>query len=500
MRKRPNATSTRYASLARDIERQIASGVLGPGDRLPSVRQACAMRGLSASTVFQAYYLLESRGLVHAVPRSGYFVATRATGAQLAEPPTSKPRSGCRVVDINDLVYDILGSVRTRDIVPLGSAFPSPSLFPLDRLRRALVSSTRRLEPWDMVDDLPPGNLQLKREIGKRYARLGMSVATDEIVLTHGAMEALNLCLNAVARPGDAVVVESPTFYVALQALQRLGLRAIEVPTHVREGIDLGRLAQVIELYRPKACWLMTSFQNPLGSLMPQEKKRDLVALLARHDLPLIEDDVYAELYEGAVAPLPAKAHDRHGLVMHCSSFSKCLAPGYRVGWAAPGRLAREVERLKLMTSLSGSIPVQSALAAYLQEGGYDHHLRTLRQTLQTQRESLLDAVTRNFPDGTRVARPAGGYFVWIALPGAVDAMTLHRAALARGISLAPGPMFSARGEFQHHIRLTCGQQWDASLERAIRTLARLVGDAARAGAPVDRCNRPSDRVVQAGD
>jgi DNA-binding transcriptional MocR family regulator len=286
-----------------------------------------------------------------------------------------------------------------------------------------------------------------------------------------------------VTRPGDAVVVESPTFYMELQALQRLGLRAIEVPTHVREGIDLGRLAQVIELYRPQACWLTTSFQNPLGSLMPEAKKRELVDLLARHDVPLIEDDVCSELYEGQAAPLPAKAYDRRGLVLHCSSFSKCLAPGYRVGWAAPGQLAREVERLKLMTSLSGSIPVQAALAEYLQEGGYDRHLRSLRESLQTQRDSLFDAVNRHFPDGTRVVRPAGGYFVWVELPAGVDAMALHRAALAQHISLAPGPMFSARAEFQHHIRLTCGQLWDDSLERAMRTLGRLVDDAPRAAA-----------------
>lgn len=480
MRDRPTAISARYELLARELEQQIAAGVLRPGDRLPSVRQACASRHLSPSTVFQAYYLLESRGLVRAAPRSGYFVSARPGGVLLAEPQTSEPQSGSQAVEVNDLIYACLGAARARDIVPFGSAFPSPILFPLDRLRLALVSSTRRLKPWSMVDDLPPGNLRLKREIAKRYLRQGMAVATDEIVLTHGAMEALNLSLQAVARPGDAVVVESPTFYMALQALQRLGLRAIEVPTHVREGIDLGRLAQVIELYRPKACWLMTTFQNPLGSLMPETKKRDLVDLLARHDVPLIEDDVYSELYEGKTAPLPAKAYDRRGLVLHCSSFSKCLAPGYRVGWAAPGRLAREVERLKLMTSLSGSIPVQAALAEYLQEGGYDLHLRNLRSSLQAQRDSLFDAVSRLFPDGTRVVRPAGGYFVWVELPVGVDAMALHRAALARHISLAPGPMFSARAEFQHHIRLTCGEHWDEALERAMRTLARLIDSATR--------------------
>ena len=483
MRDRPSDTAAKFELLADEIAQQIAAGVLRPGDRLPSVRQTCASRGVSPSTVFQAYYLLESRGLVRAAPRSGYFVAARAGGVLLPEPRTSEPQSGSQPVEVNDLIYACLASARARDIVPFGSAFASPTLFPLDRLRRALVSSTRRLEPWSMGEDLPPGNLRLKREIAKRYLIQGMTVASDEIVLTHGAMEALNLCLNAVARPGDAVVVESPTFYMALQAMQRLGLRAIEVPTHVREGIDLGRLSQVIELYHPKACWLTTSFQNPLGSLMPEEKKRDLVELLARHNIPLIEDDVCAELYEGKVAPLPAKAFDRRGLVLHCSSFSKCLSPGYRVGWAAPGRLTREVERLKLMTSLSGSIPVQAALAEYLQEGGYDRHLRGLRASLQTQRNSLFDAVNRLFPDGTRVLRPAGGYFVWVELPAGVDAMALHRAALAQRISVAPGPMFSPRAEFAHHIRLTCGQRWDETLERAMRTLARLIDDAPRRGA-----------------
>ncbi len=483
MQQRPNAASTRYELLARELEQQIVQGVLWPGDRLPSVRQACASRGLSASTVFQAYYLLESRGLVRAVPRSGYYVAARPGGATLPEPPPSQPRSGSEPVEINDLIYACLGTARSRNIVPFGSAFLSPTLFPLDRLRRSLVSSMRRLDPWRMADDLPPGNLRLKREIAKRYLLHGMQIGCEEIVLTHGAMEALNLCLNAVARPGDAVVVESPTFYVALQALRRLGLRAIEVPTHAREGIDLGRLAQVLERHRPTACWLMTNFQNPLGSLMPESKKRELVALLARHEVPLIEDDVYAELYEGAVPPPPAKAFDRRGLVLHCSSFSKCLAPGYRIGWAVPGRFTREVERLKLSTSLSGSIPVQAALAAYLAEGGYDHHLRKLRRSLEAQRTGLFDAVTRHFPEGTRAARPSGGYVVWVELPAGVDAMALHRAALAQRISLAPGPMFSAGGEFRNHIRLTCGQPWSETLERAVQTLARLVDDAPRTAA-----------------
>ncbi len=248
---------------------------------------------MSPSTVFQAYDLLENRGLIRAAPRSGYFV-NPPPSAQAPEPETSTPPEGAHPVEITDLVYQILSSVKSRKIVPLGSAFPSPLLFPLDSLRRALSSSMRTLDIWSTFDDLPPGNERLRRQIGKRYLTQGLSVSADEIVLTNGALEALNLCLQAVARPGDAVVVECPSFYGALQSLERLQLKAIEVPTHPREGVDLSRLAHVLETQRPKACWLMTNFQNPLGCSLSREKKRALVDLLSHHEVPLIEDDVLA--------------------------------------------------------------------------------------------------------------------------------------------------------------------------------------------------------------
>src|SRR6218665_3710457 len=322
----------RYEAYAAEIAGLIAERTLRPGDRLPSVRQACASRKISPSTVFQAYDLLESRGLVRARPRSGYYV-TALGPAPLAELQATPPPADAQPVAINDLVFDMLSSVRTREIVPLGSAFPGPTLFPLAALRRAMAAAARRLDAWALLDDLPPGNPVLRRQIALRYLAHGHAVPVEEIVLTHGALEALQLSLQAVTSPGDAVVIESPSFYLALQTLERLGLRAIELPTDPRDGLDLGRLADVLARGEARACWLMTSFQNPLGCSMPEAKKRELGALLARHQVPLIEDDVYAELHFGAQAPLPAKAFDAQGLVMHCSSFSKSLAPGYRVGW-----------------------------------------------------------------------------------------------------------------------------------------------------------------------
>lgn len=470
----------RYESLAAEITESIRAGVLNPGDRLPSVRMACSSRGVSPSTVFQAYYLLEAQGLIRARERSGYYVSPGTR--QLAPEPDAPSRPGDTAVslDVSERVFDILESTMVRDVVPLGSAFPSPLLFPLHRLGQFVAASAQKLDPWSSVDDLTPGNARLRRQIALRYLADGLHIHADDIVITNGALEALNLCLSAVARPGDAVLIESPTFYAALQALERVGLEAIEVPTHPRGGIELEALERAIRRHRPKACWLMTNFQNPLGSLMPDGKKKALAELSARYELPLIEDDVYGELYFGNQRPLPVKAFDTQGLVMHCSSFSKCLSPGYRIGWASPGRFARTVARLKLSTTLGASAPAQAGLASYLEKGGYDKHLRRLRQTLAEQQAQFAQAIGHHFPSGTRATRPAGGYFLWVELPQEVNALEIHRDALSLGISVAPGPIFSAQRAFTNCLRLNYGHAWDARCEQAIATLGRLVSASLR--------------------
>ncbi len=466
---------TRYAALAADIEASILAGVLRPGDKLPSVRHTCASRGVSASTVFQAYYLLEARGLVQARERSGYFVRAGLRRAPPEPEQASQPADQSIAVDVSERVFEVLESSMARDVVPLGSAFPSPLLYPLQRLSQALATSAKSLDPWSSVDDLTPGHADLRRQIALRYLAAGMPVSADDIVITNGALEALNLCLTAVTRAGDAVVVESPTFYAALQSLERMGLHAIEVPTHPREGIDLAALEAAIVRHRPKACWLMTTFQNPLGSLMPEAKKKALVALTTRHGVALIEDDVYAELYFGDQRPLPAKAFDTEGLVLHCGSFSKSLAPGYRIGWAAPGRFARAVARHKLTSTLSASAPAQAALALYLERGGFDKHLRKLRAALAAQQAVFAQAVGHYFPPGTRATRPEGGYFLWVELPEGCDALHIHRQALAQGISVAPGPIFSASHAFMNCLRLNYGHTWNARTEQALATLGQII-------------------------
>jgi DNA-binding transcriptional MocR family regulator len=465
---------SRYQELADQTERLIADGVLRAGERLPSVRQACRIHDISPVTVTQAYYLLESRGLIEARPRSGYFVRARL-GQSLPEPEMTYPAGGSTELQVSDFIFQILDSVRDPAVVPLGSSFPSPYLYPFDKLGRFLAAAARKFDPLATVTDLPPGNEELRRQLALRYLAQGATVSPQEIIITSGAMEGLNLCLQAVTRPGDLIAIESPTFYAGLQASERLGLKVIEIPSHPRDGVSLSALEDALRQHPVKACLFMLNFANPTGSRVSDERKQGLLALLRRYDVPLIEDDVYAELYFGQQAPLCTKAEDRTGLVMHVSSFSKCLAPGYRIGWVAAGRYASRIQRQKLSTSLATTIPVQIALADYLKQGGYENHLRHLRQVLAGQAAQLVEAVERYFPPGTKLARPQGGYFLWLELPKQVDTMLLHQQALSHGISIAPGPIFSAKREFGHHLRLNFGHPDSPSQQAAMATLGKLI-------------------------
>ena len=464
---------TRYRELSEELADLIRKGTLRPGERVPSVRALCRERGLSPATAMRAYEVLEAQGLIETRPRSGYYVSEHA-GQRAPEPKRSRPRSRSTRVDVDELVFDILMATRQRNVVPLGSAFPSASLFPWNKLARHLGSSARHMDPWSSVESLPPGNEELRRQIVRRYLAHGTRVALDEVVITSGALEALNLSLQILTRSGDTVAIESPSFYGCLQSIQALGLKALEIPTHPVHGVDIGALAAAIDKHDIKACWFMTSFQNPTGATMPIEAKRELVALLAKREIPLIEDDVYGELFFRNERPRPAKSFDTRGLVINCGSFSKSLAPGYRLGWALAGKFADALLRRKITSTLATSIPIQNGIASMLRHEAYDAHLERLRRSLQTQQQQMLVALRRHLPTH-RVTAPLGGYFVWVELDERIDSLEVHRRALDENISVAPGPMFSARREFRNYLRLNFGHPWSQTIDDAVSRLGRIV-------------------------
>ena len=465
---------TLYEQLADEIEAAVRRGVFAAGERIPSVRQASQQHGVSIKTVLHAYGLLESRGVVETRPQSGYFVREAAVRARSAPGRATQTQVVAAEVDVSRLVLSTLRSIRSEDAMPLGSPYPDPSLFPWRRINQYANAIARRHASWNLIDDLPPGNPELIRQIARRYAENGIVVDPDEIIITVGATEAINLSLQAVAKPGDTVAVESPTYYAMLHAIERLGMRAIEVPTHPAEGIDIDVLAQIVGRQKIAACMVMPNFQNPLGFRMPDERKKQLVDLLAAHDIPAIENDVYQELYFGDTRPSTLKNFDTRGLVLHCASFSKSLTASYRIGWAMPGRYRAQVEKLKFLNTLTTPSVPQIAVADYLRQDGYDRHLRQVRKFYRQQARLMIAMVQRFFPAGTRTSSPQGGYVLWVELPPRVDSMRLYQAALARSITIGPGYMFSTRNDFSHFIRLNYSYPWNAQTEHALKTLGEL--------------------------
>jgi DNA-binding transcriptional MocR family regulator len=462
-----------YQSVAREFAAMIRGGTLAPGDALPSIRALCEQRSVSPSTILRAYQSLEADALIEARSRSGYYVlAPRKSPSQ---PRSSSPSSNSTRLEVSDLVFETLEASRDRNVIPLGSAFPSPTLFPWSKLARYLGSTARHMDPWQTVEGLPPGSVELRRQIARRYLRAGMTVDIDQIVITSGALEALNLSLQTVVSKGDTIAIESPTFYGCLQAAERLGLQVIEIPTDPQTGVDLAALNKAIARHPIRACWFMTTLHHPTGAIVPTERKRELVRLLAGHQIALIEDDAYAELQFSAKPTLPAKAFDKNGFVLHCGSFSKCLAPGFRLGWVAAGRFTKELARRKIESSLATSLPIQQAIAAMLQRGSYDAHLTGLRCQLASQQAAALESLRRHFPPGFRVTRPAGGYFLWIECAPSVNSLEVHRRALSVGISLAPGPIFSARQQFGNFIRINYGHPWTAAMDQAVQRIGEIL-------------------------
>jgi DNA-binding transcriptional MocR family regulator len=469
-----------YESLAADFSSLIEQGVMRAGERIPSVRQASQHHNLSISTVIRAYLLLESRGLVESRPQSGYFVRP------LAKPARDRGAQGaCPVavalapeLDVSKLVLSTLRAIGEGS-VPFGSPYPDPELFPVARINQH-ASSIGRQHAHGLAVDLPPGNPELIRQIARRHLENGMAVDPDEIVITAGATEAINLCLQAAARPGDAIAVESPCYYAVLHAIDNAGMRAIEIPAHPQTGIDLDLLEQAIVRDGVAAAVVMPNFQNPLGFQMSDERKRALVDLMHRHGLPLIENDVYNELYYGDTHPGSLKSYDRDGLVLHCNSFSKSLTSAHRIGWALPGRYLARVEKLKFLGTLGTPALPQLAVAQYLQQDGYDFHLRRLRRHLAQQARIMAATVRRFFPAGTTVNEPAGGYVLWVGLPDGVPSLQLYARAHERGISIGPGDMFATGPAFRHYIRLNYSYAWTPDCEAAVKTLGLLVGDLMR--------------------
>ncbi|MEK0447381.1 MAG: hypothetical protein RLZZ399_2702 [Verrucomicrobiota bacterium] len=463
-----------YQQVADKIAASILSGALRAGERIPSVRRSSGQHGVSVSTVIQAYGALEDRGLIEARPKSGFFVRPRLWD-RVPEPMASRSALAATAVEVGSLQARIFDAARMPEAVPFGAAYPGEENLPVVKLNRIMAAVARSAGAHGVGYDMPPGCEALRRQLAKRSLDWGTQLSPDAFITTCGGTEALTLCLRAVTKPGDVVAVESPSYFGVLQQIEELGLKAIEIPMHPRDGMNLDALQQALKSRRVAVCVAMPNYHNPLGSLMPDDHKQRLIDILAQRDVPLIEDDINGSLVHSGPRPRVAQSFDREGRVMLCGAFSKTIAPGYRVGWVAPGRYYARVKALKLTSTLATASLPQMAIAEFVATGGYDRHLRALRRKFAEQIRQMSAAISAAFPEEIKLTRPTGGFVLWVELPKNVSALKLHERALAQKISIAPGPMFSASQGFENFIRINCGHPWSPRLERAVGTLGKLV-------------------------
>ena len=462
-----------YIDIAQKIEQQINDAVLKVGDKLPSIRVLQQEYGVSAGTILQAYYHLEAKSLIEPRPRSGYYVIFCSDSIPKS-PVKSNPNQSSVLGGVTDLVVDFFQNLDNDTGVDFSLGVPSPELLPIAKLNKIMHEAIIKLPSGGISQGDIMGRTNLRRQIARRSVLWGGNLTEDDLIITAGCTSALSLSLLAVTKPGDTIAVESPVYFGLLQLANTLGLRVIELPTDPVLGMDIDALSTALRTNKIKAVAVISNFNNPMGNIMSDDSKKALVTLIQQYEIPLIEDDIYGDIYFGKSRPTTCKTFDDSGLVILCSSFSKTLAGGYRIGWVAPGKFRAEVMRLKLYLSATTTTITEEAMSIFLEKGRYDHHLRKLRQTLHANSLKYLGAIGRYFPEGTRVSKPKGSFLIWVELPENKDTRLLYEKAKSSQIRFSPGRIFTLQDQYNNCMRLSFGMVWNDDIDLALRKLGHL--------------------------
>ncbi|MCV9929790.1 PLP-dependent aminotransferase family protein [Flavobacterium sp. LS1R49] len=464
-----------YLKIAHIIQEQILSETLKIGDKLPSIRALQKLYNVSINTVKQAFLELESKSLIESRPKSGFYVS-KTSNRKFSIPSMNKLKVSESQKSPDDLITKVFDTFSDKSITQFSLGVPHKSLLPIAKLNKGIIKAMRNLEESGTDYNLVQGNLNLRRNLAKWSLVLEGKLTEDDFVTTSGAMNAIYSCLMVTTQRGDTIAIESPVYFGILQIAKSLGLNVIELPTHPTTGVDLDALKKVI--HKVKVCCFMSNFSNPLGSLMPDESKMELVRMLTYHNIPLIEDDLYGNLFFGAERPKPCKFYDEAGIVMWCGSVSKTLAPGYRVGWVAPGLFKEKIIRQKLVQTISTPSLYQEVVADFMEFGRYDHHLRNFRHTLHTNCLNFQRAVEDYFPENTKISQPQGGSFLWLELDKSIDTVSLYDIAIKQKISFAPGRIFTQLNQYNNCMRLNFALEWNDKLDADLKRLGTIVKNA----------------------
>lgn len=469
---------TKSALISEHIRSQIDAGAYRPGDRLPSLRALRTQYGVSVGTVVHALHQLEFEGRI-ASQRKARFLVLAPPVRRLPQPLLPMgPTEGSPFEQVINCFHQIL---RSTDITtPLAGATLGADYLPSQALRK-IESGIHRRYGADLYHyEVSPGALILRRELARRISALGPALSPDELVVTNGCLEAIQLALRATTKPGDTVVLESPTFYGVIKAAQALKLNIIEVPVRAEDGLDLDLLEQVLARQPVAAIFVTPSFNNPTGAVMSVVSRKRLARMAIQRSVAIIEDDIYADLFHSGARLPPILSLAPEANVYLCSSVSKSLAAGLRVGWLAKRKTGLRghdsaLADSKFELSIATATQPQYVVAEALISGVFDKHLAALRPALKINLEGIRTAVLNSFPSGTRVSTPTGGFLLWAELPEPVTPVWLIQAAASHGIAIVPGAAFTLSHRAPRFVRISAGHPLNDTLAAGIQMLGRII-------------------------
>ena len=467
----------RYKNLAEQIISDIQSARLLSGQRMPSLRRLAEQSSVSMTTALNCYRLLENQGWLVARPQSGFYVSAPLGCGDTPEPVHFRSR-------VTTMRADPLGSGGTNGFSgPFGFSQLGPDLLPTTELQRSLKRAMHSLGDEFLQYADAQGVAVLRRALSRHYAAASFPVAAEELVISNGCIDAVRVALEVTSKPGDGVAISSPCFNGLLELLAGLGRKVVEIPC-LSDGLDLDQLEQHLKRNEIAACLFSSSHMNPHGACLSVKQKKALADLANRYRVPMIEDDIYSDLSYDNQVQLPVKYWDKGGYVLWCSSVSKTLAAGLRLGWCWPGRYQQAYLRRMQIESLACNSLLQCGLADFIQQGQYLKHLKRVRAALFSRVCDYRKLLLERLPAGSAVSQPEGGMVLWVQVAN-LDSARLADMARDRGVDIRHGALFSSRGLYKDCFRLNAGSSLKQlhdqarSIEQALVELCELVVEVA---------------------
>lgn len=466
-----------YLQIQEIIIEKIKNHHLPPGSKLPPERELASYFSVSRTTAINAYRHLEQQGFIQTKVGSGTYVAASAPSTIDTPPPmpwhqlfSPQPQS-----PVSSILKELVSTPASDYNISLAAGMPDPAFYPIDFFSNLFHKNKGSIDPVDFGYISIEGYAPLRQILARMHSnKSAMPVSSDNILILSGSQQGIYLISKVFLQPGDCVIVESPTYIGAIQIFHNAGVRILTLPAH--SSLPLALLEDYLIRYRPKLFYTIPTFQNPNGRVIPLKERQELLTLAARHQLIIIEDDPYSELYYNEPPPPSLKALDTHGGVIYLGTFSKTICPGLRTGWMiAPPTVINRIALEKQYVDLHSNNLSQWLLHLFLQEGVLDGHLATIRKEYKKRRNAMANSIQRHCNSNLDFSLPTGGFYLWCKLQTGVTSSLLLHEARKNGVSFVPGEAFYTDQSNLNQLRLCFATHPEAKLEEGIKRLSKTL-------------------------